>query len=233
MMRWLAVVLCGCAFAGVATNEKAEFFEKKIRPILTTKCFACHTNSKLGGLRLDSRESILQGGKTGAAIVPGEPENSLLIQAVSRQHERLKMPPSGPLDPAEVADLKSWVKMGAVWPNQAESTARPSGSHYAITKEQRAFWAFQPIRKPTEPVVKNTSWAKAALDRFVLAKLEQKGLQPVEPAGKAALIRRATFDLTGLPPTPEEVDAFLADQTPAAFAKVVDLLLASPCYGER
>jgi hypothetical protein len=232
-MRWLAVVLCGSAFAGVPPNEKAEFFEKKIRPILATKCFACHTNSKLGGLRLDSRESILQGGKTGAAIVPGEPENSLLIQAVSRQHERLKMPPSGPLDPAEVADLKSWVKMGAVWPNQTESAVRPSSGHYVITKEQRAFWAFQPIRKPTVPVVKNAGWAKAPLDRFVLAKLELKGLQPVEPAGKTALIRRATFDLTGLPPTPEEVDAFLADQTPTAFAKVVDRLLDSPRYGER
>src|SRR5882672_9332041 len=185
MMRWLAVVLCGCAFAGVPPNEKAEFFEKKIRPILTTKCFACHTNSKLGGLRLDSRESILQGGKSGAAIVPGDPDSSLLIQAVSRQHERLKMPPTGPLDPTEVADLKAWVKMGAVWPNQAEPTRRPS-REYVITKEQRAFWAFQPIGKPAEPVVKNSAWAKGALDRFILAKLEQKGLKPVEAAGKTA-----------------------------------------------
>src|SRR5438552_3721806 len=170
MMLWLALVLCWPLLAASPPGQGDEFFEKTIRPILANKCFACHTNSKLGGLRLDSRESILQGGKSGGAIVPGDPDGSLLIQAVSRRHERLKMPPAGPLDPAEVADLKAWVKMGAVWPNTAESTARPSGSHYAITREQRAFWAFQPIRKPTEPVVKNTSWAKAPLDRFVLAK---------------------------------------------------------------
>ena len=233
MMRWFALVLCGSAFAGVPANQGEEFFEKKIRPILANKCFACHTNSKLGGLRLDSRESILQGGKSGAAIVPGDPDGSLLIQAVSRQHERLKMPPTGPLDPADVADLKAWVKMGAVWPNKAEPTARRTGGEYVITKEQRAFWAFQPIRKPAEPVVTNTAWAKGALDRFILATLEQKGLKPVEAAGKTALIRRATFDLTGLPPTPEDVDAFLADRSPGAFAKVVDRLLDSPHYGER
>jgi hypothetical protein len=233
MMRWLAFVLCSSAFAGVPPNQGEEFFETKIRPILANKCFACHTNSKLGGLRLDTRESILQGGKSGAAIVAGDPDGSLLIQAVSRKHERLKMPPTGPLDPAEVADLAAWVKMGAVWPEKAESAARRTSGEYVITKEQRAFWAFQPIQKPEEPAVKNTGWAKGVVDRFVLSKLEQKGLQPVEAASKTALIRRATFDLTGLPPTPDEVDAFLSDQSAEAFAKIVDRLLGSQRYGER
>jgi len=230
-MRWVALFLCGSAIAGAAPNQGEEFFEKKVRPILANHCFPCHTNSKLGGLRLDSRESILQGGKSGAAIVPGDPERSLLIQAVTRRHERLKMPPAGPLDPGDVADLTVWVKMGAVWPETP--AARRTGSAYVITKEQRAFWAFQPIRKPAEPTVKNTGWPKGALDRFILAKLEQKGLEPVEAATKTALIRRATFDLTGLPPAPEEVDAFLADRSPSAFVKVVDRLLNSPRYGER
>ena len=233
MMLWLVVFLCWPLFAAGPPNQGDEFFEKKIRPIFANKCFACHTNSKMGGLRLDSRESILQGGKSGAAIVAGEPDGSLLIQAVSRQLERLKMPPGGPLDPEEVADLKAWVKMGAVWPNTAETTARPAGGAYVITKEQRAFWAFQPIRKPAEPVVRNTAWAKSNVDRFILAELEKKRLEPVEAASKTALIRRATFDLTGLPPAPEDVDAFLTDRSPAAFAKVVDRLLDSPHYGER
>lgn len=232
MPRWLAILVSAFAFAGPPPAGNAEFFEKKIRPILAGKCFACHTSSRLGGLRLDSRESMLEGGKRGPAIVPGDPEKSLLIDAVSRTHE-LKMPPSGPLETAEVADLRAWVKSGAMWPEHSEPLVRRAGPHAPITKEQRAFWAFQPIRKPPEPEVKNTAWAKTPVDRFVLARLEAKGLQPVEPAAKAALIRRAAFDLTGLPPTPEEVDAFIADSSPDAFAKVVERLLDSPHYGER
>lgn len=232
-MRWLTILLCWSAFAGATANEGEEFFEKKIRPVLANRCFACHTQSKLGGLRLDSREAILEGGKSGPAIVPGDPDGSLLIQAVSRRHERLKMPPSGPLEPSEVADLRSWVKMGAVWPSKAEPTPARAAGGYVITREQRAFWAFQPIRKQAEPSIQNAAWAKGPIDRMVMAKLEKSGLQPVGPAVKPALIRRATFDLIGLPPTPEEVDAFMADPSPDAFASVVDRLLNSPRYGER
>lgn len=195
-----------------------DFFETKIRPLLANKCFACHTEAKLGGLRLDSREAIVRGGKTGPAIVAGKPEESLLIQAVSRRHERLKMPPSDPLTETQVAELTAWVKMGAVWPS-APATAAAKEGGYVIGPEKRAFWSFQPIRKPGLPEVKNTSWARGPIDRFILAKLEQKGLNPMELADKATLIRRATFDLTGLPPTPDEVNAFVLDSSPGRSRK--------------
>src|SRR6266446_9208941 len=162
-----------------------------------------------------------------AAQEPGEFfESSVLIQAVRRTHARLKMPPQGKLGHEEIDNLAAWVKMGAVWPTPP---APPPSAEYAITAAQRAFWAFQPVRKPAVPAVK----AASAIDRFIQAKLQSQGLKPVRPADRRALIRRVTFDLTGLPPTPEEVDAFLADRSPDAFAKVVDRLLGSPAYGER
>jgi hypothetical protein len=220
-----------CAQAAV---DAEEFFEKRVRPIFAAKCFSCHTASKLGGLRLDSREAILTGGKSGPAVLPGKPEESLLILAVARQHERLKMPPSDPLPPGEVADLRAWVKAGAVWPARNEAVqGSKKGPDYTITREQRQFWSFQPIRRVVPPPVKNTAWVRGPIDRFVLAKLEEKGLEPVAPATKTALIRRATYDLTGLPPTPNEVQNFLEDTSPSAFEKVVDRLLDSPHYGER
>jgi len=207
-------------------QEPGEFFESRVRPVLSKNCFACHTNSKLGGLELDSRDHLLKGGKSGPAIVPGQPESSLLIQAVRHSHERLKMPPQGKLSDEEISNLAAWVKMGAVWPQNPPVTAT---AEYTIRPEQRAFWAFQPVRKPAVPEGKTAS----AIDRFILAKLQSQGLKSVRPADRRALIRRVTFDLTGLPPTPEEVDAFVSDRSPDAFAKVVDRLLASPHYGER
>src|SRR6266446_73557 len=162
-----------------------------------------------------------------AAQEPGEFfESSVLIQAVRRTHARLKMPPQGKLGHEEIDNLAAWVKMGAVWPTPP---APPPSAEYAITAAQRAFWAFQPVRKPAVPAVK----AASAIDRFIQAKLQSQGLKPVRPADRRALIRRVTFDLIGLPPTPEEVDAFVADRSSDAFAKVVDRLLASPHYGER
>jgi len=205
----------------MTAQEPAEFFESRVRPVLSKNCFACHTNSKLGGLQLDSREHLLQGGASGPAIVPGQPDSSLLIQAVRRTHARFKMPPQGKLADEEIAGLAAWVKMGAVWP-AAPTAQQPAG--YTITAEQRTFWAFQPVRKPAAP---------AGIDHFILAKLQSQGLKPVRAADRRALIRRVTFDLTGLPPTPEEIDAFVADHTHDAFTKVVDRLLASPHYGER
>src|SRR5205823_6049252 len=211
-----------------------EFFEARIRPLLVNNCYACHTGSRMGGLQLDSREMILKGGHTGPAIVPGQPEQSILIQAVSHTHQRLKMPPQGELRAEEIADLAAWIKAGAVWPQAAvPSNTAPKGKDYVITAEQRAYWAFQPIHKPALPKVKDNSWVKSPIDHFILSKLEAQGLEPARAADKKTLIRRATFDLIGLPPTPEEVEAFLRDTSPHAFAKVVDRLLASPHYGER
>jgi len=212
-----------------------EFFETRVRPVLVKNCFACHTASKMGGLQLDSREHLLAGGKDGPVIVPGDPGKSVLIQAVRQTHERFKMPPSARLPDETIDDLSAWVKSGAVWPADAATVTQPvaQAAEYVIRPDQRAFWAFQQVHKPEIPKVKNTTWPHGDIDRFILAKLEEKHLQPVSPADRRTLIRRATFDLIGLPPTPEEVDAFLSDKSPNAFAEVVDRLLASPHYGER
>jgi hypothetical protein len=186
----------------------------------------------MGGLQLDSRERLLKGGDDGPAILPGDPDKSLLIQAIRQTHARIKMPPQGKLGDREIDDLARWVKDGAIWPDTPAPVV-PKAAEYVIRPEQRSFWSFQPVRKPSTPDVRDVKWPKNDIDRFVLARLEEKSLHPVRPADKHALIRRATFDLIGLPPTPDEVDAFLSDKSPDAFAKVVDRLLASPHYGER
>ena len=245
-MRWLAVQRVGVVlvvvcvyiplvFGQVASSpdDPAEFFEVRIRPILADNCFACHTSSNLGGLRLDSRESILKGGNSGPAIKPGNAAESLLIQAVSHTHERFKMPQGGKLTEGQIAHLKTWVDSGAPWPKPEPGTHPTPPREYVIAPEQRQFWAFQPVRRPAVPTVSDESWPTNKIDRFILSKLEEKNLEPANPAQKLVLLRRATFDLIGLPPTPEEVDAFLTDSSPEAFAKVVDQLLASPHYGER
>jgi mono/diheme cytochrome c family protein len=209
-------------------------FEMQVRPLLSKNCWSCHTQSALGGLRLDSREAILKGGKSGPALVPNKPEESLLIQAVTHRHERLKMPPTGKLSDSDIAILTEWIENGAVWPAEAKTAvSKPGQGEYRITAEQRAFWSFQPVKQPAPPAVANQSWAKGTIDRFILSALESKGIQPAPASGKRELIRRATFDLIGLPPTPEQVEDFLRDRSPEAFAKVVDRLLASPQYGER
>jgi len=220
----------------VLPKEKvnAEFFEMRVRPVLAKNCFACHTGSKMGGLQLDSREHLLQGGKDGVVVVPGDPDASVLIQAVRQTHDRFKMPPTGKLPEREIDDLAAWVKAGAVWP-ETDTPIQPasSGSEYVIRPDQRAFWSFQPVHKSPAPKVKDTAWPHNEIDRFILAKLEENGLRPAPAANKRDLIRRATFDLLGLPPTPEEVEVFVNDKSHNAFAKVVDRLLASPHYGER
>jgi hypothetical protein len=217
--------------AGLAHGaDPDEFFESKVRPVFATNCYTCHTEMHAGGLRLDSAEAVQKGGKSGPPIVAGKADDSLLVQAIRQTHPRLKMPPNGKLKDDEIAAIVAWVNSGAVWPKGAPAEVK---STYTITPQQRAYWAFQPVHKPTVPAIKNTASARNAIDNFVLAKLEEKGLRPARPAEKRVLIRRATLDLTGLPPTPEEVDAFLADRSPSAFATVVDRLLASPRYGER
>ncbi|MGV3771360.1 MAG: DUF1553 domain-containing protein [Verrucomicrobiales bacterium] len=214
---------------------QVEFFENKVRSILVERCYECHSSgaAKLkGGLLLDTPEGLLKGGDTGPAIVPGDPEKSRLIEAVRYKNADLQMPPKSPLKPGEVRDLEQWVRMGAPDPRPA----RPdliSKARVIDIEEGRKFWAFQPIASPAPPAVKSPSWIQSPIDSFILAALEAKGLQPAAPADKRTLLRRATFDLTGLPPAPEEVEAFLADSSPRAFASVVDRLLSSPRYGER
>jgi hypothetical protein len=211
--------------------KEVEFFEKKIRPVLVEQCYRCHSaeaKKVKGGLFLDSAAAVLKGGDTGPALVPGKPDESLLFQTLTYQHD-VKMPPKGQLPAAVLADFRHWIEKGAVDP-------RAGGGPTTATidwSSARSFWSFQPVRKPTVPTVKDISWPKTDIDRFVLARLEAEGLRPVGPADKRTLIRRVTFDLTGLPPTPEEVEAFLADNSPGAYDKVVDRLLASPAYGER
>jgi hypothetical protein len=209
-----------------------EFFESRIRPVLVDHCFKCHSaqaKSLKAGLRLDSRDGLRNGGDTGPAIVPGKPAASLLLKALSYTDDGLRMPPKAKLPDAVVADFEQWILMGAPDPRTTSGVATSSMDLQAA----RRHWSFQPIKTRCPPQVKNSAWPRTPVDRFVLAKLEERGLSPSPPADKRTLIRRATVDLTGLPPTPEEVDAFLADSSPDAFTRVVDRLLASPAYGER
>jgi mono/diheme cytochrome c family protein len=211
-----------------------KFFEERVRPVLAENCQECHGAQKQkGGLRLDSRAALLRGGDSGPAVLPGKPDNSLLIQAV-RRGERVQMPPRRTLPPRAVADLAAWVRMGAPWPTDTAAVRNePASGGPAFTAEEKAFWAFQTPVRPPVPAVRDAAWAHSPIDRFILAGLEAKGLRPAPPADKRTLLRRASFDLIGLPPTPEEINTFLADDTPDAFARVVERLLASPHYGER
>lgn len=217
-------------FSSVLLADPREEFETKVRPVLADNCFACHRQTAMGGLRLDSREALLKGGAHGPAVVPGKADESLLMKVVDYTHDRLRMPPSGKMKPEAVAALRTWIESGAYWPEEAPTQAKATDSQeYAITPEQRAFWSFQPVKRPQIPDV----GVKNPIDAFIVARLQKEGLKPGQRAGKRTLIRRASIDLTGLPPTPEEVDAFLKDDSPEAYAKVVDRLLASPRYGER
>ncbi len=212
-----------------------QFFETKIRPVLTEQCFKCHSHTAdrvKGGLMLDSRDAVLHGGKTGLAVVPGKPDDSLLIQAIRYTDPDLQMPPAdhgGKLSEQQIADFTEWVRRGAPDPRLPAMTA--SGKSYGGVG--KAHWAFQPVKQPAVPAVKDTTWGQSPVDNFVLAKLESIGLHPNPVADKRTLIRRVTFDLTGLPPTEPEIQRFIADGSPDAYAKVVDRLLASPHYGER
>ena len=205
-------------------DERDDFFEAKIRPVLVGTCFRCHGDAKTGGaLRIDSREMLLKGGESGPAIVPGKPEESLLIKAIRRQADVSAMPPEKDkaLRADQVAAFVTWVKAGAVWPIQ---TAK-----FEVAKH----WAFEPVRDVAPPAVQDKTWVKSSIDSFIRAKQEATGVRPAPVADKLTLIRRATFDLTGLPPTPEEVRAFEQDASPNAFETIVNRLLKSPAYGER
>jgi hypothetical protein len=213
-----------------------EFFEKKIRPILVEHCLKCHGDVKgkepKGGLRLDSREAALKGGDNGPAVVPGEPDKSRIIEAVRYQNADLQMPPKGKLPDAAIPDLVAWVKAGAVWPGKAAGTRAGSGG-FDVAKRKASHWAWQPVNATEPPVIRDRSWPTTSVDRFILAKLEEKGVRPAVPAERRVWLRRVYFDLIGLPPTPDELATDLADASPDAERKVVDKLLASPHFGER
>src|SRR5262245_35122850 len=196
LLRLLIPALLWAAYClGAAQqNEPQDFFENRIRPILTNSCYSCHTTSAMGGLKIDSREALIKGGKSGPAIIPGKPEESLLVRAVRQVDERLKMPLGGRLKDQEVADLVTWIGMGAPWPVHDKPTLPASGGIFKISPEQRSFWAFQPLHRSEPPKVREEDWVKTPIDRFVLSRLEAKGLKPVSPADKRTLIRRATFD---------------------------------------
>jgi cytochrome c553 len=209
-----------------------EFFEKRIRPLFAENCASCHGSEKQrGGLRLDRVASILKGGDRGPPVTPGEPEKSVLIHAVRYADPDLRMPPKGKLKEEQIADLVTWVKMGAPAPKDALIAGKPEGEFKL--SERLKHWAYQPVQRPVPPAVNDDSWPRMASDRFILAKLEARGIAPAPPADRRSLLRRITFDLTGLPPTPEELAAYLDDDRPDAYERVVDRLLASPHYGER
>ncbi len=238
--RWIAGAVAGWSAVALPAVEPArehlDFFEKKIRPVLVERCYECHSaaaKKNKGGLTLDTRDGVLKGGDAGSVVAPGDPEKSKLIEAVRYKNRDLQMPPKSPLSSEQVRDLEQWVKLGAPDP-RTEAVAQTGGKRALTVEEGRQFWAFQPLANPSVPKVGNRQSAIGnPIDAFINAKLGEKKLAAAPAADKRTLIRRATFDLTGLPPAPEEVDAFLADKSPDAFAKVVDRLLASSAYGER
>ena len=229
-MRPLAILVVLPLYLSAAESD--EFFENRVRPVLAKNCFACHTSTAMGNLAMVSGDALRKGGNSGPAVVPGKPDESLLIQAVTHQHAKLRMPPEGKLGDDQVAVLREWISKGAEWPKSHE-TKTAAGAPFRITPEHREFWSFQPVRKPALPQVRNSAWVRTPVDAFILARIEKEGLKPGAGAPKRLLLRRVYLDLIGLPPTTAEVEAFERDTSPGALATVVDRLLASPHYGER
>ena len=220
---------------GFSTEDLA-FFESKVRPLLAERCYECHSHraKKLkGGLYLDSRAGALRGGDTGPAVTPGDFEKSLLVEAVRYHNPDMRMPPKSKLSVREIETLELWVSKGAPWPKEVEpATAGAPKAGFNLEGRKASHWAWKPVNAPALPEVKDKGWGAAPIDRFILARLEKAGLAPAEPADRNAILRRATFALRGMPPTPEEVEAFVSDESPDAWEKVVDRLLAEPAFGE-
>ena len=240
MRRSMALGWLGCGLAWIAgpissatagDGVDTEFFERKIRPVLVRECFGCHSaqaKKVKGGLRLDSRAGLLDGGDSGPALVPGAPEESLILEAL--RYEFLEMPPEGKLPDPVVADFERWIAGGAPDPREVS----PGPAKAGIDLEAgRTFWAYQPPTRHEPPAVADAGWPRSDIDRFVLARLEEERLRPVADAEPAVLARRLSFDLIGLPPTPEELDTFVAEASPSTYEALVDRLLASPQFGER
>ncbi|MCX7420806.1 MAG: PSD1 and planctomycete cytochrome C domain-containing protein [Planctomycetia bacterium] len=240
MMLLLTTVLLSSFGEPVVAAEKTppddadtEFFERKVRPLLVQHCYSCHARGqKKGGLSLANRAGLLAGGESGAVVALGKPAESSLIAAVEQTGD-VQMPPNGKLSKDEIAVLRKWVELGAPWPESATKDGGGIRAAGVITDEDRQFWSFRPVRASEPPAVRDVAWPRRAIDHFVLAQLEASGLKPVAEADRRTLIRRATFDLIGLPPTVEEVEAFVADEHPQAYERLIDHLLQSPHYGER
>jgi len=229
----LALGAAAAPGAGAAADPE-DFFELRIRPLLVEKCYSCHSDTASSGLKVNSRQALIQGGTLGPAVVPGKPAESLLIRAVDHTHSRLRMPLGEKLPPQQIADLVRWVEMGAPWPRSpVEVPPISNDREFAITEKDRQYWAFLPVRRPALPAVRDTGWGRTDIDRFILAGLEKAGLVPSPQAGRRELIRRLSYNLIGLPPAPAEVDAFVQDRSPQAWSRLVDRLLESPHYGER
>jgi hypothetical protein len=220
-----------------ATPEQLEHFEKKVRPILVARCYNCHSDAfkGAGGLRVDTGRGIFKGGNSGPAIIPGQPEQSLLIARLKTTDPNRRMPQETkePLPAEEIAILEAWIQDGAAWPDETEKP--PHTPTYLRVKysELKSWWAWQPLKNPTPPEVKRKDWSQSPIDRFILAKLEANKMAPVADADPVTLVRRLYYDLTGLPPTPADIQAFVRDPSPRAYAALVDRLLASPQFGER
>jgi hypothetical protein len=235
---FILLVLFGLTrLAGAAdsfTPEQLEFFEKHVRPVFIEHCQKCHGGTQQkGGLKLDSRAAILQGGDTGPAIVESKPAESELIKAISYDPDGYQMPPTGKLPAETIAKLTEWVQMGAPWPKEAPVADKLAPASKEEFARRSQYWSFRPLNRVAPPTVKNLDWPRTTIDRFVLSRLESSGLPPAAETDRRTWLRRVTFDVIGLPPTRDEVAAFLADESPDAFEKVVDRLLVSPHYGER
>jgi hypothetical protein len=240
LLRLLLFLAAGPTFAaGVDADADAKraslkFFENEVRPVLVNRCYECHAEKKQkGGLRVDHLAHMTAGGDSGAALVPGDPAKSLLIQVIRHEVEDLEMPPKEKLSDKEIMVLEQWVKLGAPWPEGEKSEVLAQNrDQFGFTKEDRKYWAFQPLSNPTPPVV-NGNWARTDIDRFIAQKHQELGLTPAPEADRRELVRRLYFNLHGLPPTREQADAFVNSTDPRAYENLVDQLLASPRYGER
>ena len=236
----IAVFLSGWLLVSISpaeqpTAEQLEFFESKIRPALVGNCYSCHsaqTKTPFANLRLDSLAGFLKGGDAGPAIVPGDPGASRLIQAL-RFASTIKMPPTGKLPEEQISAFVQWVEIGAPWPQeQAPEVAGPKPK-FDLKARKREHWAWQPLKQSPPPSAGHSQWSDHPVDRFLLAKLEEKQLAPAEPADRYTLLRRLSFDLTGLPPSPQRIEAFVHDDADGAYERLVDRLLHSPRFGER
>lgn len=233
----IAVVAASTVFGAEPSPEDVMFFEAKVRPLLVKHCYECHSKQSKtvqGALQLDSAEMLLKGGESGVAIVPGKPDESRLIKAIRYDDANSQMPPAGKLSAAHIEILTEWVKRGAHFPPTAtvESTGDPKKKSIDI-EAGKQHWAFRPIHRSTGPVVKSPEWIERGIDSFVLHEIEQRGLKPTAKADRRTLLRRASFALIGLPPSPEELDEFVNDSDPEAYSRAIERLLASPQFGER
>ena len=235
-VAYMAFVSLPIANVGAQESSESErFFEVKIRPLFIKHCVECHgPEEQSGDLRLDLHAAATKGGSTGPAFVAGETDKSLLIRAVQYKDSKLKMPPDGKLEDEEIAIIVEWVRSGAFWPKDKDTMAAMSlPPSQRIDEIRKSHWAYRPVGEHVPPPVNDTKWPQQAIDRFILSNLEPKGLKPNPIADRRTLMLRAHFMVTGLPPTYEEVEAFVADQSPDAFEKLVDRLLESRHYGER